>query len=263
MKLWQRLRDLASYLSPEPSLSPSAVARKHLAVLTALLAVAAIAGAVVLTPSRRTSPDILQSLRQTISKRAQVDLFEDFSSGLDGWEGRGLESWTYDDNGFINPGGLSLFKPAMRLTNYDLDALVQIEAKGLGLAFRAISPQTYQVARLVTEGPNSMPSLAVARYTMIAGEASRQTITRYPERFPSDTLYRVHLEVRDDTFSLYVQGKLMDSWTDPRLKWGGVGLFASPGERARVAWIRVSHNTDSLGRMCSLLSGMIEASARN
>src|SRR5581483_4032137 len=206
MNFWRRLCDLVSYLSPEPSLSPSTVARRHLAIVTVLLAVAAIAGAVVLTPSRGTSPDFVETLRQTLSKRAQVDLFDDFMAGLDGWEGRGLASWTYDNNGFVNPGGLSLFKPTMRLANYDLDALVQIESRGVGLAFRAISPHTYQVARLMTEGPSSMPSLAVSRYTVIAGEPSFRATTRYPQRFSSDTLYRVHLEVRDDSFSLYIQG---------------------------------------------------------
>jgi hypothetical protein len=255
MNLWKHLCDLLAYLSPEPSLSPRA-ARKHIAAVTVLLAVAAIGGAVVLTPSDRTHIDIWQSLRQSITKRAQVDLFDDFSEGLDAWSGPGLESWSYDDNGFVNPGALSFFAPSMRLTNYDLDALVQIEAKGLNLVFRAVSSHTYQVAKLETEGSNSMPSLAVSRYAMIAGQPSRAVVIRYPERSPADTLYRVHLEIRDDNFSLYIQGNLVDSWTDPRLQWGGVGLFCLPGERARVAWVRTSYHTDSLGRMCSLLSSM-------
>ncbi len=256
MNLWRHLRNLLAYLAPEPSLvSP----RKHIAVIAALLAVAAIAGAVVLTPSHRAPrPDVWETLRQRVSKRAQVDLFDDFSQGLDAWQsGENLAStWSYDKNGFVNPGALSLFEPSLHLTNYDLDALVQIEAKGLGLVFRAASTHSYQVANLVVEGSGPMPSLAVERYAMISGLATPPVRTRYPERFQSDTMYRVHLEVRGNAFSLYVQGNLMDYWSDARLTSGGVGLFCSPGEHARVAWIRVSHNTDSLGRMCSLLSSM-------
>jgi hypothetical protein len=94
---------------------------------------------------------------------------------------------------------------------------------------------------------------------MIAGRPLRAVHTQYPKRFLADTLYRIHLEVRDDTFSLYIQGNLVDYWTDPRLTSGGVGIFCSPGEHARVAWIRVSHNTDSLGRMCSLMSSILKA----
>jgi hypothetical protein len=194
-----------------------------------------------------------------VSKRAQVDLFDDFSAGLDAWQsGENLAStWSYDKNGFVNPGTLSLLEPSLHLTNYDLDALVQIETQGVGIAFRATSPRSYQAAKLVVQDSGPMPSLAVERYTVLAGRASRTIRVKYPQHFQADTLYRVHLEVRGDAFSLYVQGNLVDYWTDARLRSGGVGLFCSKGERARVAWIRVSHNTDSLGRMCSLLSSLL------
>lgn len=253
--LWRHLRNLIAYLAPEPSLIAP---RKHISVIAALLGVAAIAGAVVLTPSHRTKPDVWEDLGQRVSKRAQVDLFDDFSQGLDAWQSgdKLATTWSYDKNGFVNPGALSLFEPSLQLTNYDLDALVQIEAKGLGLIFRANSAHSYQVANLVVEGSGPMPSLAVERYAMISGFATPPVRTRYPERFQSDTLYRVHLEVRGNAFSLYVQGKLMDYWSDARLATGGVGLFCSRGEHARVAWIRVSHNTDSLGRVCSFVSSM-------
>jgi hypothetical protein len=255
MNPWRHLRKLIAYLAPEPSLvSP----RKHLAIITALLAVAAIAGAVVLTPSGRTKPDLTEILRQRISQRAQVDLFDDFSGGLDAWASRENRpsTWSYDKSGFVTPGALSLFEPSRHLTNYDLDALVQIETQGLGLVFRAASSRNYQVAKLLVEEPGPMPALTLERYAVISGRASRPVLRRYPQHFPSDTLYRVHLEVRGDSFALYIQGNLMDYWTDSRFPAGGVGLFCSPGEHARVAWVRVSHNTDSLGRMCSWLSSM-------
>jgi hypothetical protein len=258
MNRWRHLRKLLAYLAPEASLvSP----RKYLAFLAPLLAVAAMASAFVLTPSHRTKADVLEKLRQRVSKRAQVDLFDDFSAGLDAWDmgENHAGAWSYDKNGFVSVGALSLFDPSLHLINYDLDALVQIESKGLGLVFRAASPQSYQVARLIVEGSGPMPSLAVQRYAVTSGHASRSVLTRYPTHFQSDTLYTVHLEVRGDTFSLYIQGNLIDSWSDPRLSSGGVGLFCSPGEHARVAWVRVSHNTDSLGRMCSWLSSMLAA----
>jgi hypothetical protein len=260
MNFWRHLRSFLAYLAPERSLlSPRRVARRHIAVVTVLLAVAAIAGAVVLTPFHRSKPDMLDTLRERISKRAQVDLLDDFSGGLDAWQaGDKLASaWAYDKNGFVNPGSLSFLGPSMHLTNYDLDALLQIEAKGVGLAFRAASPHSYQVAKLRIEGSGPMPSLAVDRYTVISGKSSRSVRVRYPERFQADTLYRVHLEVRGDAFSLYIQGHLMDYWSDARLTSGGIGIFCSSGEHARVAWVRVSHNTDTLGRVCSMLSSVL------
>jgi hypothetical protein len=257
MDVWAYFRKLLAYLAPERAYP--AIARRQIAVIAALLAVAAIAGAVVLTPSRRSKPDSWAKLKEQVGSRAQVDLFDDFSAGLDGWQnGENFAStWSYDKNGFVNPGALSLFAPSMRLTNYDLDALVQIETKGIGFVFRAAGPKNYQAVRVLVEGSGPMPTLMVERYRVVAGQASRAVRVRYPARFQVDTLYHVHLQVHDDAFSLYVQGELMDFWSDNRLAAGGVGLFCGRGEHARVAWIRVSHNTDSMGRMCSLLASVL------
>lgn len=253
-----------AYLAPERSYSAypaiaGRIARKQIAVITVLLAVAAIAGAVVLTPSRHSRPDALAKLKEKVANRAKVDLFDDFSTGLDDWQsGQDLAStWSYDKNGFVNPGALSLFTPSMHLTDYDLDALVQIETKGIGLVFRAAGPKTYQAVQILTGGSGSMPALMLQRYSVVGGKASRPVQVRSPSQFQVDTLYRVHLQVRGDEFSLYIQGQLVDYWSDNRLRAGGVGLFCDPGEHARVAWIRVSHNTDSLGRMCSLLASVL------
>lgn len=255
MGLWRPFRRLLAYLAPELSLlSP----RKHIAVLATFLALAAIAGAVVLKPSSRTKPDPWQMLRQRIASRAQVDLFDDFSQGLDAWaagENR-VSNWSYDKNGFVSVGSLSLYEPSVLLRNYDLDALVQIESKGVGLVFRASSLRNYQVAKLRMEGSGAIPSLALERYAVVSGRPLRPVVNRFSQHFQPDTLYRVHLEVRGDAFALYLQGNLMDYWSDSRLPAGGVGLFCAPGEHARVAWVRVSHNTDSVGRMCSLLSSL-------
>jgi len=260
MQLWTLFRRFLAYLAPEHSLSAfPTIARKQIAVVTALLAVAAIAGAVVLKPSKHSKPDAWAKLKGQVADRAQVDLFDDFSTGLDAWQsGENIAStWSYDKNGFVNPGALSLFEPSLHLENYDLDALVQIETKGVGLVFRASGPRNYQAVRIISAGSGPMRTLAVERYDVVAGQASRPIRVPFPTRFDSETLYRVQLQVRGDAFSLYIQGQLADYWTDKRLRAGGVGLFCGAGERARVAWIRVSHNTDTVGRMCSFLASVM------
>jgi hypothetical protein len=265
MNLWATCRKLLAYLAPEPSYRgypavATKIARKQIAVVAALLAVAAIGGAVVLKPSRHSStrPDAWAKLKQQVANRAQVDLFDDFSEGLDSWQSgdRIASSWSYDKNGFVNPGALSMFAPSMRLTDYDLDSLFEIESKGIGLVFRASGPQNYQAVRVLVEGSGRAPALVVERYEVAAGKVSHRVRTRYPSPFQADTLYRVHLQVRGDASSLYLQGQLVDFWSDNRVHPGGVGLFCGPGEHARVAWIRVTQNTDSLGRMCSLLASV-------
>lgn len=229
-----------------------------LPLITALCGVAAIAGAVVLKPSHRATDDYWDNIRQGLQDRSQVDLFDDFRRGLDAWQisGDRGNAWAYDGSGIVSPGRLSFFGPSMTLTDYDLDALVQIDAGALGLVFRARSPYSYQVARLVSEGQGAMASLAVERYAVLLGRRSPAVVTRYPERFQPG-FYRVHLKVRDDAFSIYVNDKLVDFWTDARLKAGGIGLFCAEGDRARVAWIRVSHNADFEGQLCAWLSTML------
>jgi hypothetical protein len=257
-KILGAFRKMAAYLAPEHSYPT--IARKQIAVVTALLAVAAIAGAVVLTPSRRgNNKDSWALIKQQVRERAQVDLFEDFSAGLDAWQsGDNIAStWSYDRNGFVNPGALSLFEPTMRLTDYDIDALLQIQNKGVGLVFRAANPRTYQAVRMLVEGSGRMPNLIIQHYSVTQGMASQPILTRYPLPFQADTLYRLHLQVRGDAFSLYLQGQLVDYWSDHRVRPGGVGLFCGPGEHARVAWIRVSQNTDTMGRMCSFLASVL------
>ena len=250
-------RHLKAYLAPERS--GPAIARKQISLMAALLAIAAIAGAMALKPSRHPQPDGWGKVKQQIQDRAKVDLFEDFSTGLDAWQ-RGSNTattWSYDKNGFVAPGALSFFEPSMRLTDYDVDALIQIESRGFGFALRAAGPKSYQAVRIFMQGSGPMRAIAVERYAVAGGKSSRATLVRCPERFAADTLFHVHLQAHGDAFALYVQGQLMDYWSDTRFHAGGIGLFCRPGEHARVAWIRVSHNADSLGRVCSLLASLL------
>jgi len=234
-------------------------ARWQVRALVALFAVAAIAGAVVLKPSTPDRPDPWDNFRRRIADRAQVDVFDDFSEGLDAWENadHGASTWSYDNTGFVTPGALSLLSRSLSFTDYDLDALVQIEAKGLGLVFRAAGPRDYQAVRLVVENSDRVPALVLERYAVLEGRAAQRVRLRYPARYLPGNLYTIHLQVRGDAFALYIQGQLVDFWSDARLKSGGVGLFCASGEHARVAWVRVSHNSDSVGRLCSLLSSVL------
>ncbi len=230
--------------------------RRQLIAITILLALTAISGGVVLKPSRRT-PDAWDNFKKDIVKRAQVDVFDDFQSGLDSWEStESVATWTYDLGGLATPGKLALFSPTLKLTDYNVDSVAQVVSKGLGLVFRARGAGTYQAVNLVVDGRGPMPPLAVERYAVINGKESAHVRVKCPGTFQKDTLYHIHLEVRGDSYTLYIEGHLIDSWTDARTRSGGVGFFCVKGERARVAWVRVSNNTDATGRLCSYLSSL-------
>jgi hypothetical protein len=230
--------------------------RRQLFAVGILLALTAIAGAVVLKPSRH-KPDSWDTFKRDVAKRAQLDLFDDFQAGLDSWESaENLATWSYDNGGLVIPGKLATLTPSLSLTDYDVDSVAQVVSKGMGLVFRASGTRSYQVAKLIVDGKGPMPPLIVERYAVIGGKESARVRIHCPGTFQKDTLYHLHLEVRGDTFTLFIEGRLIDSWSDSRTKSGGVGFFCANGERARVAWVRVTHNMDAAGRMCSFVASL-------
>jgi hypothetical protein len=49
---------------------------------------------------------------------------------------------------------------------------------------------------------------------------------------------------------------LVDFWRDDKLKAGGFGFFSDTGERARVYWMKLSHQDDFIGRVCAYFGPM-------
>ena len=89
---------------------------------------------------------------------------------------------------------------------------------------------------------------------VINGKAEQRADTIAPITAMSDMLYRVDMTVHEDTFLLSLQGKVADSWSEPRLKHGGVGFFSARGEESRVRWVQLTHQYDMLGRLCAYLA---------
>jgi len=231
--------------------------RRQLLTIGILLALTAIGGAVVLKPSHH-KPDSWDSLKKNFAQRAQVDLFDDFQSGLDSWESvESLGTWSYDNGGMAIPGRMALLTPSLHLSDYDVNAVAQVVNRGVGVVFRASGMRNYQVAKLLVDGGGPMPPLTLERYAVINGKESRRVRVHCPGTFQKDTMYQIRLHVSGDTYTLYLQGQLIDSWSDIRTKTGGVGFFCGKGERARLAWVRVMHNADLAGRVCAFVSGLM------
>ena len=54
--------------------------------------------------------------------------------------------------------------------------------------------------------------------------------------------------------SLMIPDKVADFWTDDRLKTGGIGFFCGKGEQARLRYVDVSYQNDTLGRFCAFIA---------
>jgi hypothetical protein len=169
--------------------------------------------------------------------------------GHDGWG----KSWSFDPTGFARTGSLALYSPSVGLNDYRFEFLGQIEKKALSWVVRAADLENYQVVRLELSGSGPVPRGVVVRYPVIDGRKGSVTRTDLPMAVTTDTVYRVAMEIHGADHTLMVQGQVVDSWTEKRLKHGGIGFFSAAGERARLRWVGVWHQYDALGRLCAYL----------
>ena len=200
------------------------------------------------------------NVRQSLVDRAAVALDEDFRAGLDDWTSRwssrndGNAEWSFDATGFVRPGPLALYKPSVGLTDYQMQFLGMIDKKAMSWVVRAADFDNFYVVKLEVLKPGPLPTLGLTRYAVINGKADSRKDTVVPIDARPDTLYRVMMDVHGDDFALTIQGQMIDAWTEPRLKHGGIGFFSARGEDSRVRWVQVTHQYDMLGRLCAYLA---------
>lgn len=213
-------------------------------------------------PLREAVAGPLDNLKLTMRQRAAVELSDDFSSGLHSWSGKGDWSgtWKYDERGGIIPGAPAFLLPSQKLADYHLEFTGTIEKKALGWLVRAADVQNYYAVKLQILKPGPMPKVAVVRYPVIGGKEGKKTTTELPFPVTADTVYRVAMDMTGESFTLTIQGKVVDFWSDSQLKTGGAGFFSTKGEQSRIQSVHITHQNDALGRVFAKLSpGIVEA----
>lgn len=196
------------------------------------------------------------SFKQVVSERAAVQLDEDFRTGLDDWSSPGgtATEWSFDANGFVRPGSLALYSPSLSLADYEAQFLAIIDQKALSWVVRAEDFSNYYVIKLVVLKPGPLTTLGLTRYAVINGKPQNRVDAVVPFTARPDMIYRVRMDIHDDSYVLAIQGQIVDAWSEPRLKKGGIGFYSARGEESRVRWVQVSHQYDMLGRLCSYLA---------
>lgn len=205
--------------------------------------------ALTLAPSLHNLPGIIKD-------RAAITLDDDFRGGLKEWRSAGNTStaWSFDRAGFVRPAQLALYEPSINLSDYEVQFLGTIEKKALGWVVRAANFDNYYVVKLVIDRQGPLPTLGVTRYAVVAGRSRRSTHTIAAVNSRADTLYHVRLNIHGDDFTLAVQDLLVDAWSEPLSPHGGIGFFSAVGEDSRIRWVRVTHQSDLLGRLCQSLA---------
>ena len=190
-----------------------------------------------------------------ISRRAAIEIQDDFRSGLSQWTGGPdwAKSWSYDGTGFARPGRLALLSSSLPLDNYRLEFTAQIERKAVAWVFRAADRNNYYATKLVEWKRGAAPAFFIVRYAVIEGRERFKAELPLPTTPSARTLLHVRQEIRGSQFTTYLDGGIVDTWSDSSLTVGGVGFFADPGESAYIRSIEVAQNDDTMGRLCSYL----------
>jgi hypothetical protein len=191
-----------------------------------------------------------------ISRRAAINIQDDFRSGLSQWTGSPgwADSWSYDGTGFARPGHMALLSGSLPMADYRLEFLGQIEKKAMAWVFRAADAHNYYATKLVETNPGPAAKYFIVRYAVIGGRERLRIQLPLPVTGRAKTMFHVREEIRGAQFTTYLDGRLVDTWSDSSLARGGVGFFADPGETAYIRWVDVAYQDDPLGRLCSYLS---------
>ena len=200
-------------------------------------------------------PGRWEILTTRIAGRASVNLVEDFRNGLSQWGGRGewTRTWSYDRSGTVRPGNLAIFQPTVALRDYVVEMKASIDRRSIQWLVRASSPQNYQFARLNVTPGSPLTALEFERWTVIDGRMGRVTRLPLPHAGANQTLYSIRVDVNGDSITTYLQDQVIDTFNDPRLQDGGVGLIGAHDDRPRIYGINVTHQNDFLGKLCSFL----------
>ncbi|MFN0101258.1 MAG: hypothetical protein ACKV2U_04105 [Bryobacteraceae bacterium] len=191
-----------------------------------------------------------------ISSRASVNLLEDFRNGLSQWDGRGewARSWSYDRSGTVRPGQMAIFQPSIGLRDYVMEMKASIDRRAIQWIVRASGPKNYHFARLNVTPGAPLTKLEFERWSVIDGRPGRVTRLPLPHGGANQTLYAIRVEVKGDSFTTYLQDQVIDTFNDPRLREGGVGLIGGADDRPRIYGVHVFHQNDFLGKLCSFLA---------
>jgi hypothetical protein len=199
---------------------------------------------------------VLASFKSRISRRAAVELSEDFRAGLGEWQGARedwAENWSYDQAGFVRPGNLAIFTPTVALRDYNFEFLGQIENRSLTWVYRAKDTRNYYLGKLLITRGGPVPEVALQRSVVKDGKETQRKQISMTMNLRSDTLYRVRVDVNGSDFTTSVLGQVVDTFTDATHPEGGIGFSGGRGETGRIRWVEVSHQYDTLGRLCAML----------
>jgi hypothetical protein len=151
-----------------------------------------------------------------------------------------VTEWAGDPAGSKRGKQLTLYKPSMPLKDYRTEFVGQIEIGSLGWVFRAKDAKNYYAMKIRIVRPAIEPGIVLTRYAVVDGLEGPHVDIPLNLTVRNDTLYKVRVEVQGAKFSTYIQGNVVDIWSDDRLNSGGFGFSNERAERAHIRSVTVS-----------------------
>ena len=153
----------------------------------------------------------------------------------------------------MRPNGLKIWKPSVRLADYRMEFEGQIDKNAMSWAFRAPDLRNYYATKIVVRKSGALPTAEIVRYAVLNGfESDRQRLP-LPMSIRPDTLYHVQMSVRGNQFTTRVNGQIVDTWADSRLRRGGIGFFTDKGESSSIHWVDVHEDRQGIfGRLFAM-----------
>ena len=193
-----------------------------------------------------------------VREHAPVTLHHDFREGLRDWTTVALNASKVDDPrdwkiptapSVVGPGTLRLWNRSTKLQNYQMEFQAQIERRSMSWAFRASNAANYYATKIQISRPGPQPNADLIRYVVMNGQESDRVQLPLPLTLERGGNYRVRVAVQGDRFLTYLNGQVVSTWTDARLKRGGVGFFSDDDDEQRISWVNLSERDSFMGRM--------------
>jgi hypothetical protein len=236
--------------------------RRVVTIRRAMFAVAVLAVAGLLTPvllpgqsaARARLARLLSAVQVWVGENNGSEMHHDFGDGLQGWTvgaltGRGAADSSPEVSSISSiarPSSLRLWTKSVALQNYQMEFLGQIDKKSLSWAFRARDQNNYYASAILMRKLGPEPNAAFIHYVILNGrEWDRVVELPIPMTLERGVNYRVRMSVEDDRFVTYLNGQMISSWSDKRLRRGGVGFFSEDN----VSWVSLSERDSFVGRI--------------
>jgi len=155
-------------------------------------------------------------------------------------------------NGAVRIRGLVLQTKTAGLKTYGVEFSARADKRAIGWVVRAADPGNYFVFKLIERGrsPRGL-KFDLVRYAVVHGQAppaSQRESVPVIVLGGNDNFLDIAARVTEDQIVTMVNGFGVDTWKNPEVRNGAIGLLAEDGESFVVKSMTISGNEDFLGQ---------------